>query len=103
MSFQARSYNLFSPAPGASSPPYIAHPATLILLYLLHAVCDPQWHKRVKLFENNPTKQILTYTEAVKVRNPLTLFCCMVAATPAWPAAPCFAVALCQCCVLMFA
>lgn len=25
-----------------------------------------QWHKRVKLFEGNPMKQILTYTEAVK-------------------------------------
>lgn len=25
-----------------------------------------QWHRRVKLFENNPTKQILTYTEAVR-------------------------------------
>lgn len=34
-----------------------------------------QWHKRVKLFESNPTRQILTYTEAVKVggrvRRPL--------------------------------
>ena len=25
-----------------------------------------EWHKRVKLFEGNPTRQILTYTEAVK-------------------------------------
>lgn len=25
-----------------------------------------EWHKRVKLFKGNPTKQILTYTEAVK-------------------------------------
>lgn len=25
-----------------------------------------QWHRRVKLFEGNPTKQILTYTEAVR-------------------------------------
>ncbi|KAI8474630.1 MAG: transcription-coupled DNA repair protein, partial [Monoraphidium minutum] len=25
-----------------------------------------EWHKRVKLFEGSPTKQILTYTEAVK-------------------------------------
>eukprot|EP00238_Polyblepharides_amylifera_P014794 CAMPEP_0196575520 /NCGR_PEP_ID=MMETSP1081-20130531/4982_1 /TAXON_ID=36882 /ORGANISM="Pyramimonas amylifera, Strain CCMP720" /LENGTH=846 /DNA_ID=CAMNT_0041893849 /DNA_START=115 /DNA_END=2652 /DNA_ORIENTATION=+ len=25
-----------------------------------------EWHKRVKLFEGNPTKQILTFTEAVK-------------------------------------
>lgn len=25
-----------------------------------------EWHKRVKLFEGHPTKQILTYTEAVK-------------------------------------
>jgi hypothetical protein len=25
-----------------------------------------EWHKRVKLFASNPTKQILTYTEAVK-------------------------------------
>ena len=29
-----------------------------------HAVHE--WHKRVKLFEGNPTRQILTYTEAVK-------------------------------------
>lgn len=29
--------------------------------------CTLQWHKRVKLFPDNPTKQILTYTEAVKV------------------------------------
>ncbi len=25
-----------------------------------------EWHKRVKLFEGQPTRQILTYTEAVK-------------------------------------
>ena len=25
-----------------------------------------EWHKRVKLFKGEPTKQILTYTEAVK-------------------------------------
>ncbi len=25
-----------------------------------------EWHKRAKLFKGNPTKQILTYTEAVK-------------------------------------
>lgn len=29
-----------------------------------HAVHE--WHKRVKLFDGNPTRQILTYTEAVK-------------------------------------
>jgi hypothetical protein len=35
----------------------------------LHCFISPylQWHKRVKLFDGNPTKQILTYTEAVKV------------------------------------
>ncbi|KAL3151001.1 hypothetical protein ABBQ38_012874 [Trebouxia sp. C0009 RCD-2024] len=32
-----------------------------------HAVHE--WHKRVKLFEGNPTRQILTYTEAVKTVN----------------------------------
>ncbi|CAI9087648.1 OLC1v1021777C1 [Oldenlandia corymbosa var. corymbosa] len=30
-----------------------------------------QWHRRVKLFEGNPTKQILTYTEAVKTIDPM--------------------------------
>ena len=33
-----------------------------------HAVHE--WHKRVKLFTGNPTKQILTYTEAVKTVDP---------------------------------
>ncbi|KAJ4955510.1 hypothetical protein NE237_012293 [Protea cynaroides] len=30
-----------------------------------------QWHRRVKLFESNPTKQILTYTEAVRTVDPM--------------------------------
>ncbi|KAK9933862.1 hypothetical protein M0R45_021035 [Rubus argutus] len=30
-----------------------------------------QWHRRVKLFEGNPTKQILTYTQAVKTVDPM--------------------------------
>ncbi|XWS19532.1 hypothetical protein CRYUN_Cryun31cG0024000 [Craigia yunnanensis] len=30
-----------------------------------------QWHLRVKLFEGNPTKQILTYTEAVRTIDPM--------------------------------
>lgn len=30
-----------------------------------------QWHRRVKLFEGNPTKQILTYTEAVTTIDPM--------------------------------
>lgn len=30
-----------------------------------------QWHRRVKLFEGNPTKQILTYTEAVRTIDPV--------------------------------
>ncbi|CAA0816602.1 Tetratricopeptide repeat (TPR)-like superfamily protein [Striga hermonthica] len=30
-----------------------------------------QWHRRVKLFEQNPTKQILTYTEAVRTVDPM--------------------------------
>ncbi|XVF59163.1 hypothetical protein PTKIN_Ptkin07bG0253600 [Pterospermum kingtungense] len=30
-----------------------------------------QWHSRVKLFEGNPTKQILTYTEAVRTVDPM--------------------------------
>ncbi|CAM6119372.1 unnamed protein product [Calypogeia fissa] len=29
-----------------------------------------EWHKRVKLFEGNPTRQILTYTEAVRTVDP---------------------------------
>ncbi|KAL2653618.1 hypothetical protein R1flu_021746 [Riccia fluitans] len=29
-----------------------------------------EWHKRVKLFENNPARQIMTYTEAVKTVDP---------------------------------
>ncbi|KAL7126107.1 hypothetical protein ABFS83_14G163700 [Erythranthe nasuta] len=29
-----------------------------------------QWHRRVRLFEGNPTKQILTYTEAVRTVDP---------------------------------
>ncbi len=28
-----------------------------------------EWHKRAKLFQSNPTKQILTYTEAVKTTD----------------------------------
>ncbi|KAM7264801.1 hypothetical protein ACFE04_002484 [Oxalis oulophora] len=30
-----------------------------------------QWHHRVKIFEGNPTKQILTYTEAVRTVDPM--------------------------------
>ncbi|KAK4804770.1 hypothetical protein SAY86_004587 [Trapa natans] len=30
-----------------------------------------QWHRRVKLFEGNPKKQILTYTEAVRTVDPM--------------------------------
>ncbi|CAN0925342.1 Pre-mRNA-splicing factor SYF1 [Linum grandiflorum] len=30
-----------------------------------------QWHRRVKLFEGNPHKQILTYTEAVRTVDPM--------------------------------
>ncbi|KAI3904862.1 hypothetical protein MKW92_037644 [Papaver armeniacum] len=30
-----------------------------------------QWNRRVKLFEGNPAKQILTYTEAVKTVDPM--------------------------------
>ncbi|XP_058103136.1 uncharacterized protein LOC131246764 isoform X2 [Magnolia sinica] len=30
-----------------------------------------QWHKRVKLFEGNPTRQILTFTEAVRTVDPM--------------------------------
>ncbi|KAL6500094.1 hypothetical protein OROGR_028004 [Orobanche gracilis] len=30
-----------------------------------------QWHRRVKLLEKNPTKQILTYTEAVRTVDPM--------------------------------
>ncbi|KAI3941019.1 hypothetical protein MKX01_003739 [Papaver californicum] len=30
-----------------------------------------QWHRRVKLFKGNPTKQILTFTEAVKTVDPM--------------------------------
>lgn len=30
-----------------------------------------QWHRRVKLFEDNPTRQILTYTEAVRTIDPM--------------------------------
>ncbi|KAM0052284.1 putative tetratricopeptide-like helical domain superfamily [Helianthus debilis subsp. tardiflorus] len=30
-----------------------------------------QWHRRVKIFEGNPTKQILTYTEAVRTIDPM--------------------------------
>ncbi|MED6196956.1 hypothetical protein PIB30_052203 [Stylosanthes scabra] len=29
------------------------------------------WHRRVKLFEGNPTRQILTYTEAVRTIDPM--------------------------------
>lgn len=29
-----------------------------------------EWHKRVRLFKDNPTRQILTYTEAVKTVDP---------------------------------
>lgn len=30
-----------------------------------------QWQRRVKLFEGNPTKQILTYTEALRTDDPM--------------------------------
>lgn len=30
-----------------------------------------QWHRRVKIFEGNPTRQILTYTEAVRTIDPM--------------------------------
>nr|XP_043629863.1 pre-mRNA-splicing factor SYF1-like [Erigeron canadensis] len=30
-----------------------------------------QWHRRVKIFEGNPSKQILTYTEAVRTIDPM--------------------------------
>ncbi|XP_022142130.1 pre-mRNA-splicing factor SYF1 [Momordica charantia] len=30
-----------------------------------------QWHRRIKLFEGNPTRQILTYTEAVRTVDPM--------------------------------
>ncbi|CAN0877386.1 Pre-mRNA-splicing factor SYF1 [Linum grandiflorum] len=30
-----------------------------------------QWHRRVKLFDGNPRKQILTYTEAVRTVDPM--------------------------------
>ncbi|XP_031127266.1 pre-mRNA-splicing factor SYF1 [Ipomoea triloba] len=30
-----------------------------------------QWHRRVKLFEGNPTRQILTFTEAVRTIDPM--------------------------------
>lgn len=30
-----------------------------------------QWHRRAKLFKDNPTKQILTYTEAVRTIDPM--------------------------------
>ncbi|CAA0827221.1 Tetratricopeptide repeat (TPR)-like superfamily protein, partial [Striga hermonthica] len=30
-----------------------------------------QWHRRVKLFEQNPTKKILTYAEAVRTVDPM--------------------------------
>ncbi|KAG0501566.1 hypothetical protein HPP92_001638 [Vanilla planifolia] len=30
-----------------------------------------QWHRRVKLFEGNPTRQILTFTEAVRTVDPM--------------------------------
>ncbi|KAL5716933.1 hypothetical protein ACHQM5_010035 [Ranunculus cassubicifolius] len=30
-----------------------------------------QWHRRVKLFEGNPTRQIRTYTEAVRTVDPM--------------------------------
>lgn len=30
-----------------------------------------QWHRRVKLFESNPTRQIRTYTEAVRTVDPM--------------------------------
>ncbi|XP_042429330.1 pre-mRNA-splicing factor SYF1-like [Zingiber officinale] len=30
-----------------------------------------QWHRRVKIFENDPAKQVFTYTEAVRTIDPL--------------------------------
>lgn len=42
--------------------------SSVILRQNPHNVAE--WHKRVKLFKNNPGKQILTYTEAVKTVDP---------------------------------
>lgn len=39
--------------------------SSVILRQNPHNVAE--WHKRVKLFEGKPTKQILTYTEAVSL------------------------------------
>jgi hypothetical protein len=39
--------------------------SSVILRQNPHNVAE--WHKRVRLFEGKPTKQILTYTEAVRV------------------------------------
>ncbi|KAJ9518397.1 hypothetical protein QJQ45_018420 [Haematococcus lacustris] len=54
--------------------------SSVILRQNPHNVAE--WHKRVKLFPNNPMKQILTYTEAVKtvdinkaLGKPHTLWC----------------------------
>ncbi|GLC45042.1 hypothetical protein PLESTB_001462400 [Pleodorina starrii] len=42
--------------------------SSVILRQNPHNVAE--WHKRVKLFEGKPTKQILTYTEAVRTVDP---------------------------------
>ncbi|BFG30642.1 hypothetical protein CerSpe_169170 [Prunus speciosa] len=43
----------------------------LRLARLEHLMDRKQWHQRVKLFEGNPTKQILTYTAAVRTVDPM--------------------------------
>jgi hypothetical protein len=36
-----------------------------------------EWHKRVKLFEGNPMRQIITFTEAVKTVDVEKVRCCL--------------------------
>ncbi|BFG30640.1 hypothetical protein CerSpe_169150 [Prunus speciosa] len=43
----------------------------LRLARLEHLMDRKQWHQRVKLFEGNPTKQILTYTAAMRTVDPM--------------------------------
>jgi len=56
--------------PATHTPPITATPRRPELLSAVMLRQNPhnvaEWHKRVKLFEGHPTKQILTYTEAVK-------------------------------------
>ncbi len=47
-----------------------------------------EWHKRVKLFEGNPMRQIITFTEAVKTVD-VEKVRCLIFSLCIWLCGPC--------------